>query len=527
MYFDYHDQMKRHADAPLAPGPKIFTDWRYIQCGSINWLKGAGDRTGSNALYAATPDDVADPPNLRFVPRGIRIQTCKAIKEGPLDCHDQPWESGFNYTTLMHDQGVYRMWYNSNRPGAIGANATEHPDKHLLVSYAESDDAVNWRKPNLGIVELDGYDTNVLLSSDDCNAAHLGGWSVFKDPSAPDDQRYKMIFLGSANTDVLIAHPERVGGHPDVAKVFIDEAKKCPGDEWNGLRIAVSPDGLKWTILDDILFMHFSDTQNVAYYDTTLKKYVGFFRMNYAGRRHIGRSETDDFRSWPMPTPVLASLNEQSPHVDYYLNARCNYPGSEDVHLMFPMLYDRATDFSDIHLASSYDSAHWSLVPGGPVVERGDIDDWDGGFNAVLQGLIRRPDGTLAVRYEGSPMPHKYARYQTWGGCGFATWPHGRLSALRADDFGECWTLQLQPTGRTLALNCAVLKAGHLKIAVCDPDGTPLPGRSLDDCDPLSGDHPRVTVTWRGQSDLSHADGRKIVLHLQLAHTSIYSFEFI
>ena len=527
MYFDYHNHNSLLEDAPITPGPKLFTDWRFIQCGGINWLKGEGNQTGSARLYSATPDDLLDPPKLRFVPRGIRIRACKAIKEGPVDFHDQPWESGVSYSTLMEDEGVYRLWYMSLVPGTLGNREDGNAEHNQLISYAESDDGVTWRKPELGIVEIDGRKTNVLLGPHDCNACGLGGWSVFKDPIAPADERYRMIFMGTVTTDEMVAMGDRLGGTKEEVDFLLAEARKYPGQGWCGIRAAVSPDGLKWRVLDDILMMHFSDTQTVAYYDQVLGKYVGFFRMNYAGRRHIGRSETDNFLSWPLPKPVLGPISHERPFVDYYLNARCTYPGSPDMHLMFPMIYDHATDFSDIHLASSYDSLVWSFVPGGPVVERGGVGDWDGGFNALFQGLIRRPDGSLAAAYDGSPMPHKYPRYQDWGGgMGFATWPKGRLAALEADQDGAFWTLRMIPCGRTLVLNAEVLRAGYLKIAVCDAEGEPLPGRGLADCDSMEGDHERRTVTWNGQSDLGGAEGQKIMLHFQLSHAKIYTFEF-
>jgi len=523
MYFDYHNHVTRHGDADITPGKKIFADWHFIQCGSINWLKGKGDQTGSARLYSATPADVLDPPGVRFVPRGIRIRACKARKEGPLDFGDLPWESGLEYPSIMHDDGLYRMWYMTVPPDTLG-----HPRDHQWVAYAESDDGVTWRKPALGNVEMNGRKTNIVLAAEDCKAAGIGGWSVFKDPSGPESERYKMIFLGSAPTDQIVALGDRLGGPREAVAFFVAEAKKYPGQSWNGIRAAVSPDGLRWRVLDDILMIHFSDTQNTAYYDKTLNRYVGFFRMNYAGRRHIGRSETGDFRSWPLPVPTLTSIANERPCVDYYTNAKCVYPGSPDMHLMFPMLYDHSTDFSDIHLAASYDSSAWSFVPGGPVVERGGVGEWDGGFNVVFSGIVRRPDGTLAAPYHGSPMPHKYPRHRHWGGgAGFATWPKGRLVALESDQDGEFWTLCMVPCGRTLVLNSEVLRAGYLKVAVCNADGEPLPGRGVEDCDSMEGSHAEQTVTWRGQPDLGCKEGQKIVLHFKLRHARIYTFELV
>lgn len=54
-----------------------------------------------------------------------------------------------------------------------------------------------------------------------------------------------------------------------------------------------------------------------------------------------------------------------------------------------------------------------------------------------------------------------------------------------------------------------------------------VPGRSFEDCDPVSGDRPSHSVTWRGQSDLGVADDVPIRFRFRLRAARLYAFEVL
>ncbi len=65
--------------------------------------------------------------------------------------HDAPWEgSGSGYHSIFKDGDIYRMYYKAWQltvtPGKV--NTGTHP---LFCCYAESDDGIHWRKPELGL----------------------------------------------------------------------------------------------------------------------------------------------------------------------------------------------------------------------------------------------------------------------------------------------------------------------------------------------------------------------------------------
>jgi len=153
---------------------------------------------------------------------------------------NQPWEEAFvgPYCTVMEDDGVYRMWYESYYRNPSGKLVG-------VLCYAESDDAAEWRKPMLKLHEVKGtLDNNVVFPPP--GRVYHGG-TVFKDPTAPPAERYKLFYY------------------------------EIP----SGIRAAHSPDGLHWTIYEGPpLFGYQCDTQNVCFWDASRKKYVAYIRFN-------------------------------------------------------------------------------------------------------------------------------------------------------------------------------------------------------------------------------------------------------
>ena len=78
--------------------------------------------------------------------------------------HDEPWEgSGSGFHSIFKDGDIYRMYYKAwqltvNPDGSL--NTSSHP---LWTCYAESNDGINWRKPELGLFEFKGSKANNLV----------------------------------------------------------------------------------------------------------------------------------------------------------------------------------------------------------------------------------------------------------------------------------------------------------------------------------------------------------------------------
>ncbi len=98
------------------------------------------------------------------------------------------------YGTVLHDAGKFRMYYYavSYREGAPG-NLWQGP-----VCYAESTDGLNWTKPNLGQVEIDGStDNNALKLSDEATQCAA---VIIDDKETDPNKRYKMVYMAFSHT---------------------------------------------------------------------------------------------------------------------------------------------------------------------------------------------------------------------------------------------------------------------------------------------------------------------------------------
>ena len=80
--------------------------------------------------------------------------------------HNQPWEgTGCGYHSVFQDGDLYRMYYKSWHLG-VADGKLNTGGRPLCCCYAESDDGIHWRKPNLGLNEFQGSKENniVMLS---------------------------------------------------------------------------------------------------------------------------------------------------------------------------------------------------------------------------------------------------------------------------------------------------------------------------------------------------------------------------
>ena len=107
-----------------------------------------------------------------------------------------------------------------------------------------------------------------------------------------------------------------------------------------------------------------------------------------------------------------------------------------------------------------------------------------------------------------------------------ASWPKGRLVALRAETEGRFALWPLQTKGRKVHLNFKTAATGYVQAEVVGPDQAVVAGHAFDDCDRLNGDHLDYPITWQGQSDLGVNDVSSFVLRFRLRNAELYSVEF-
>ncbi|MCL5998557.1 MAG: hypothetical protein M1546_21250 [Chloroflexi bacterium] len=521
----------------LAGKRMAFLDYRYILVPGLGWFDDCG-----NAV-AVVGDQGPWDAHFRLNERsyGIRIIAQPAERAvQPLTIPpERPWEAGgMNLGHLLYDadDGCYKAWAECAVEG------------RKLLCYLQSEDLAHWVRPDLGLVEFNGNRHNNLIDSGGLSSALLHG-AIFKDPSS-QDERWKWIGEGSVTREQFEAYQRRRPGEWDPKSERVDvPAPAGPGNLIVAVKGAVSPDGLRWTAIDAPLVVEHSDTIVTAYYDRSLRKYVGYFRDWMTGersprasgdnglgwmmgRRSIGRAETEDFRNFPLSEVIL----EPGPDIlgpcdTLYTNGHGFIPGAPDQHVFFPTIWHQDNDTTSVAILSSSDGKRLHWLPGNPVLDTAPFERWDGGCIFAKDNLLELPNGDWGLPYAGYNFPHKYPRQGPLKvGMGLMTWRHGRLVAVEAQELGQFTTYAIIPAGRRLRINALSLRTGSVLVELADLNRKTIPGRSFADCVPIIGDQFRAPVTWAGVDgsvdDLGVAEGTPVCLRFRLDQAKLFSVDF-
>jgi hypothetical protein len=407
---------------------------------------------------------------------------------------DKPWEDFIvnAWCTVMEDEGKYRMWYEAY-------DKSRASDIQARYCYAESSDGIHWEKPSLGICEFDGSrDNNIVFN--DLGGEGVHGGTVFRDPTAPPEERFKFCYLGPA------------------------------GDGQYAVRGAVSPDGLHWTARgQEPILRVSSDTQTVCFWDDRLSKYVIYCRL-WTPSRTVGRSESPDFLHFPDAVEVLGCDDHDMPDTDLYNSAAIKYPYADNAYFIFTSAYHHDGDNLDVHLATSRDGVHWSRPSREPVIPNGPPGSMDDATCYCAVGLLQTGPDELSMYYHASRARHNQVEPQFLTSDGVytrATLRPDRYVALdAAQGPAEFLTKPLTFSGERLEVNADVRPDGWVRLELQDAGGKVLPGYALDDCAPLRGDRLNHTVVWKGGGDLSALAVKTVRIRCLAKDASLYALQF-
>jgi len=475
------------------PKEFLFTDLRHVDAGDLVWHGPDG-----KAIPVAGPPEppVEAVPDNHDVARGIRLVAQKANKEGPVP----GLPSG-----VVRVDGLYRAWsLQTNYEGKDLGSYSHAPARSVTARCAESNDGYAWRQRTLSEIPVS-------------NMTGIDGAGFFVDPNGPAEERYKGVFNARVTGNVAAYWQQYEKIHPSNRDVRIGP------DYIYGLFGLVSADGLNWKLVPEPLLIHKGDTDNTVYYDQWLEKYVLYTRFMLYDRRAIARAESDDFRHWGPVQPIIAASLQDPCSYDVYTNARTSYPGLPEHHLMFPLVYRRDTQTSQIEVYTSMDGILWDRVPGGPALQPSDPPGWDGVFGAASKNLVPLGQDRVGIVYSGVSRPHKYPRWPgaIAGNSGWAWWPKGRLVGLVAEREGQFNTFGIPVTGQKLQINAKVRAGGEIRVGIHGPNA-----RTPADCDPIVDDSPARTVTWRGDPNPGVAPGATVRLRFQLRAAELFGLQW-
>jgi hypothetical protein len=450
--------------------------------------------------------------------------------------HDAPWEgTGSGYHSVFQDGPLYRMyykaWHLAVSPGKVKTDT--HP---LYCCYAESNDGVAWRKPELGLHEFRGSKANnIVIASGPIGSvnADAGHPAVFKDENltAPPESRYKAI-IRSAGPKGLLAFG--------------------------------SPDGLHWSPLSNqpVITEGAFDSQNLAFWDAASGQYRAYWRTftagvtdekNWkpAGFRAIRTATSPDFLNWSQPKDLTY---EDSPQEHLYTNQIKPYHRAAHILIGFPTRYvDRGwtdsiralPELEHREMRASATQRYGTAVTEGLLMTSRDglrFKRWNEAF--LRPGIEREGTWQYGQQYiawhavetksklPGAPNELSlYAGESYWTGDSSAL----RRYTLRLDGFvsvsapangGELLTKPLTFAGNELRLNFSSSAAGSIQVEIQDLDAKAPPNFSLSDCQPVFGDSLDRKVTWRAGANVGSLGGKSVRLRFRIEDADLFAFRF-
>ncbi len=423
----------------------------------------------------------------------------------------KPWEARLDnvYPSVIYDQedGLFKCWYKSflRDRDSNSTPLAERPQvpytgggREEGVLYAESTDGIDWRKPELGLIEFAGSRSNNIVLSRAAHGIHAGG--VLKDPREPDPaRRYKFIHLN--------ARARRM------ASCF-------------------SADGLTWS--QPVRWPDHGavgDTHNNAIRLPGSGRYVcitrGWSDGAYRGLRTVLRSESDDFLRWSPPVEILRGADA---HDQIYSMPITAYG---DLFIGLPAVFHKGDeaavdwDTVDTELAISADTAHWRRIcPGQPLIPRGAGSYPDGEYDCgcvYAAAPIVRGDEIL-LYYGGSNGLHNNWRE---GSFNLATLPRDRFAGYRplaGPGKALLTSAPLRVTGAEITLNAEIEAGGLIRAALVDDADAALPGFGLDDSLPLGAGQGGLALAlrWR-ERRIAELERRPFRLQLELNAATAYA----
>jgi hypothetical protein len=436
---------------------------------------------------------------------GLSLQLKEPVDQGSVLRFDKPWEGRFSaYGTILKDQDLFRLYYRGIPSAGNDGNESE------VTCYAESQDGLQWKKPNLGLFEINGTTKNNIVLANAAPVTHNFCPFIDTNPATKPEQRYKA--LGGIASSGLIAY--------------------------------TSPDGIHWhPLLSQPVFKPKGwvlDSQNVPFWSNTEKCYVLHFRSSVDGIRAIAKSTSKNFIDWTDPEQMIYSdTGSSTPSHHLYTNQ--THPYFRARHIYFStaarflpgrqVLSDEQAraikvhpkyfkDTSDSVFMTTRGTQTYDRTFLGALIKPGiGAVNWVSRSNYPALNLVQTGSTEMSLYVNqnyGQPSAHlrRYA-FRLDG-----------IACLVAPFSGGAWTSKpFTFTGSHLSINFATSAAGSIRIELLDRNGTPLEGFKLEDAPELIGNEIDRQVFWNSDRELSQIP-QPVRLHMQMKDAELYSLRF-
>ena len=426
------------------------------------------------------------------------------VDEGPVFYFDKSWEGPFSaYCTILKDGNLFRAYYRGIPVSGADGNNDE------TTCYAESDDGINWRKPDLGIHEINGSKKNNVILYKAAPVTHNFSPFIDSNPDVPANQKYKAL----------------------------------GGTEKSGLIAWVSADGIHWKKMQDepVITDGKFDSQNVAFWSQTEKCYVSYFRIwtqaGYSGFRSVGRATSKDFKNWTATVPMTFG---NTPMQHLYTNQTHPYFRAPQIYVAIAARFMPGRqvisdeDAKELNVDPKYykdcSDAVFMTSRGGSVYDRFfmqgfinpgiGVSNWVSRTNYPALNMVQTGDDEMSVYVNqdyAQPTAHLHR---------YSLRPDGFVSVYGNWNGGELLTKPIIFSGEKMFVNYSTSAAGGLRIEITEPDGEPIDGFSSENAVELIGNEIEKEVKWKSSETLKSLSGKPVRIRFLLSDAHVYSFRF-
>lgn len=405
--------------------------------------------------------------------------------------------------TVIKNGDRYQAYWRGSDPDYQGEKHTGHAGE--TVHYAESRDGHEWEFPELGLHEVGGTrKNNVILAQQPPFLTNFIPFLDTRSGVAPNE-RYKAL-----------------AGYPGPGD------KRGLAEPGRGLFAFVSPDGIHWTKQSEVIpyqpqWRHAFDSANVSFWSEAEQQYVCYFRTwtDPERLRSVSRTTSPDFRHWTDPVAMDPNL----PGEQLYTNQTHPYFRAPHIYISLPTRFipgrGSAPDYdlkdqnaTDILLMTTRaGSSHYDRLFKHAFIRPGlEPEQWKNRANYVALNVVPTSPTEMSIYHRSGDR--------------YVLRTDGFVSVNAGYAAGELLTRPLVFAGDRLRVNFSTSAAGSLRVELQQPDGTPIPGFTRDDCIPLIGDEIDGQVRWKSDTDLSTLAGKPVRLCWILQECDLYSFQF-
>jgi hypothetical protein len=358
-----------------------------------------------------------------------------------------------------------------------------------------------------------------------------------------------------------------LAGQPNVAhnfSVMIDANPSAPpqqrfkalgGTAASGLVAFTSPDGVKWTKLRDEPVLtkaqvmaaipdlsNMFDSQNLAFWSPTEKRYVMYYRVTTQRVRRIARADSTDFVHWENPRMMEYRGADGQPAPIEHLYTNQTSPYFRAPHLLIStaarfmpnrqVLSDEQARRINVNPRYFKDTsdAVFMTSRGGAVYDRTFLsslirpgigaNNWVSRTNYPALNVVQTGPTEMSLYVnQDYAQPTSHLRRYSLRLDGFA-------SARAEHEGGEMSTRLLTFSGNRLELNFATSAAGGIRVEIQDEAGRPIPGFTLAQSVETIGNELDRVVRWKDGEDLGSLAGRPVRIRFVMKDADLYALRF-